>query len=392
MLEKIKQFVGNLSINKPVFPFSAKSIQFCQDLSKILTTDTKLRPYQDLVALGYWLRPSHLKQLQSDFENKEAIHQPRGLAFHITPGNVDTMFAYSWLISLLAGNKNIVRLSSKGGEAQQVLLSTIEKLLNSADFVNIRQNNLLIMYEHNDEISGYLSSICDTRVIWGGDDTIKKIRQFPILATSKDIVFADRFSFALFNSENIINSAELPKLCQLFYRDIYTFGQQACSSPRLLVWYGSNDSNRQAKILFWMEFKKLLGQSSKPLAAAAVNKLVHSQLMAMMGNKLNMKLFPDLYRININEVSSDLWKQHCGEGLLYEAEINHFSELNKFTNTSFQTCTYTGFSREQLKQEVQNGELQHILRFVPVGHALNFESVWDGMDLFSEFSVISTFS
>ncbi|MFC6804089.1 acyl-CoA reductase [Deinococcus caeni] len=38
---------------------------------------------------------------------------PRGLVFHVPPANVDTIFIYSWLMSVLAGNRNVIRLSSR---------------------------------------------------------------------------------------------------------------------------------------------------------------------------------------------------------------------------------------------------------------------------------------
>lgn len=396
MIEKIKHFVSVLYRTKFCMPFAANNVQFCQDLSQILTTDVTLRCYPDLVALGFWLRPAHLKQLQKNFEMSSDIRLARGLAFHITPGNVDTMFAYSWLISLLAGNKNIVRLSAKGGEAHQRLLTIINKLLVSSQYEQIRHNNLLINYQYNDKITAYLSSISDVRVIWGGDETIKKIRQFPISSTSKDIVFADRFSFSLFNAEHFISeqaskNMEISKLCHLFYRDIFTFGQQACSSPRLLVWYGAEKNIVQAKRLFWNEFKKLLESLDYNNASALANKLVHSQLMAINGCAVNTDQSPALYRITVKEINTELWKQHCGEGLLYEAEVSCLSEMNNYMHKNFQTCSYFGFSKDELKKEVQKGNMHYVLRFVPVGQALAFDTNWDGMNLLNEFSRITTF-
>ena len=41
---------------------------------------------------------------------QHALARPRGLVFHLPPQNVETVFLYSWALSYLAGNANIVRL------------------------------------------------------------------------------------------------------------------------------------------------------------------------------------------------------------------------------------------------------------------------------------------
>src|SRR5229473_1854189 len=42
---------------------------------------------------------------------------PRGLVFHVPPANVDTIFVYSWALSALAGNRNVVRISPRAAGA-----------------------------------------------------------------------------------------------------------------------------------------------------------------------------------------------------------------------------------------------------------------------------------
>ena len=53
----------------------------------------------------------------------------------------------------------------------------------------------IVKYENNnDEFTKFLSSICDVRIIWGGDKSIERIRKFPINSRSFDLTFADRYS------------------------------------------------------------------------------------------------------------------------------------------------------------------------------------------------------
>ena len=45
----------------------------------------------------------------------------RGLLFHVAPSNVPTMFVYTYVIAILAGNANIIRLSTRRGETEAEL-------------------------------------------------------------------------------------------------------------------------------------------------------------------------------------------------------------------------------------------------------------------------------
>ena len=53
----------------------------------------------------------------------------------------------------------------------------------------------IIRYENEDDTTKYLSSICDLRVIWGGDKTIAEIRKFPIKTLAKKYALQIDFHF-----------------------------------------------------------------------------------------------------------------------------------------------------------------------------------------------------
>ena len=52
-----------------------------------------------------------------------------GLIFHITPSNIPTNFAYSFIFGLLTGNSNIVKVPSKNFQDKSYNLQNIKKLL-----------------------------------------------------------------------------------------------------------------------------------------------------------------------------------------------------------------------------------------------------------------------
>src|SRR5262249_35189505 len=98
-------------------PFGPEVTAFASDLSRALRRDPQTRVEPAVAALAYWIRPAHLVQLQHDWlvrgeHDERIVRVPRGVVFHIPPTNVDTLFVYSWLLSALAGNANVIRLST----------------------------------------------------------------------------------------------------------------------------------------------------------------------------------------------------------------------------------------------------------------------------------------
>ncbi|MCM8756568.1 MAG: hypothetical protein NC817_00845, partial [Candidatus Omnitrophica bacterium] len=98
------------------------------------------------------------------------------MVLHFPPANIDTLFIYSWFLSLLVGNINIIRLSQDYEEQAEILLRIVEMLLEEEKFNLIKERILLLTYGHEDKITEERSKYCNIRVIWGGDETIKKIR------------------------------------------------------------------------------------------------------------------------------------------------------------------------------------------------------------------------
>src|SRR5690606_19668888 len=104
-------------------------------------------------------------------ESETLLRAPRGLVFHVPPGNVDTMFVYSWLLGLLCGNRNVIRLSRNRDEPVEILCRVAGAALSEAAPA-LRAGNAVISYGHEAEINAALSAACDTRVVWGGDATV----------------------------------------------------------------------------------------------------------------------------------------------------------------------------------------------------------------------------
>lgn len=363
---------------KPNRLFDEQVIAFTQSLSKRFV---RMRHMPEVVALGYWLRKANVKKMQHEFEASTVggFVRARGIAFHIAPSNVDTIFVYSWMLSLLAGNSNVIRISSKT-EVNEILQVILEELPN---FEAVATKTIICTYGHEEKATELLSQACHTRVIWGGDETVKAIRQVPLAPLANELAFPDRFSLAVLNGNKVadLDEQEMDALLEQFYNDVFWFDQMACSSPRLVVWQG------QSVDLFWSKFEeKIKAKQYELLAATQVLKYTTSMQLAVEGYV--EKIAPTTYfsRVKLDEVPANVREQHCGGGLFYEYEVEQLEDLVQVILDKDQTVAYFGFEQAELVKLVDCISTRGIDRIVPIGQALDFSGVWDGQNFLTSFT------
>jgi len=376
--------------SKVIEPFSDILIDFVNDVSKAILKDSFFKQYPELMALAFWMRKSHIKELHNYFLNQKSnkVLIGRGVVFHMAPSNVDTIFVYSWFISLLVGNSNVLRISDKENIQTELLLNVIIDVLYQDKYTILQNRVAIIRYGHEDEITRALSAIADIRVIWGGDNTVNHIRTIPIKPTATELTFADKFSFAVIKSEKILQEININDLIEKFYNDSFWFGQMACSSIRLITWIGNKDDNEKAQKLFWKKLNEyvLENQPDEIAPADIVNKLVAECAMAIENNividKVDNPYINKVKILSLDEVNEDL---HCGTGLFYELETECLDNLLPFITKKHQTVAQYGFSKDEFTELIYNNMPKGIDRIVPIGKSLDFSYIWDGYDLFRSF-------
>ena len=313
-----------------------------------------------------------------------------GIVYHIAPSNVPINFAYSLVFGLLSGNSNIVRVSSKPFPQTKLVCDAIKNVMEMEKYNVLKEMTAVVQYETNDEVTAFFSEQCNARIIWGGDDTIRYIRKFPIAIRSVEIAFADRYSFSVIDTESILklNDIQIKRLAEGFYNDNYLMDQNACSSSHLIVWVGKESET--AKVKFW---NAVLAQVDEKFTMEAINSVDKYTLLcrsAIESNNLgSLKRYGNnLYRIKVNDLVKDMDKLRGKFGCFYEYDTNEISCLATIVNDKYQTLTYFGLDKTQLLDFVVKNRLSGIDRIVPIGSALDIGVIWDGYDVVRNLSRI----
>lgn len=366
-------------------PFGATVVNFIDAFSKSMLASPEARTYPELAALAFWLRRSSVKKLKHHALDEARIRVPRGVAFHVAPTNVDTIFIYSWFLSLLCGNSNIVRISSKPSKQVDVIIEIIGKLFEQEDFAAVRDRSLIVQYGHDAKVTVLFSSNCDVRLVWGGDKTINEIREAPLPPTAVEMTFANKYSFAVIDAESILNAddAQLRSLVDAFYNDAYWFAQMACSSPRMIVWLSRNRHGvQQARDIFWLLLQQRIEAGDSGLDMSDyVNKRVAVDSLALHEQvQIEQSSNNDISRVWLPkpEIHEEL---QCGAGLFFESVIVELEELLPLLSRKIQTISYAGISRERWRNFLTKSNVPGIDRVVPIGKALDFDYIWDGFDM-----------
>ncbi len=361
-------------------PFSDLVVDFLDCVSKAIMKDSKAKQYPDVVTFGFWLRKASVLQMKNRFLKDDAsvYRQGRGIAFHIAPSNVPVNYAYSLATGLLCGNANIVKIPSKDFEQMEVLNRAIEDVLH--DFGGLKDYIVLVRYGHEKEINDALSSIADVRIIWGGDETIRQIRKSDLKPRATEITFADRYSLAVIDSDAYMEIEDKEKVARNFYNDTYLTDQNACTSPRLVAWLGSQIG--EAKEIFWDELHRIVKSRYSIKGVQVVNKLTSAYLVAAKEDGISMEKSVDnlIVRMKVEKVGKDFMGYKDNSGYFFEADCKDVFDLSDFCNDlRCQTVAYVGDKKMLYPLVKERG--MGIDRLVPVGKTMDFDLIWDGYDL-----------
>ncbi|MEY8338980.1 acyl-CoA reductase [Lachnospiraceae bacterium 62-35] len=378
--------LGNMSSIPAKKPFDDGIIEFMNDVSRTLMGMREAKMYSDIVTLAFWIRKASVMRLKERFyEQDRYICLGRGMVFHIAPSNVPVNYAYSLFTGLLTGNANIVRIPSKDFPQVEIINRAINEALKNHE--EIRPYICLARYDRSREINDLLSLTADMRIIWGGDATIGEIRKSPLKPRAGEITFANRYSLAVIDSDRYLAIEDKGKIAEDFYNDTYLTDQNACTSPRIVVWKGNK--KEEAKKEFWNNLHEVVKKKYGFQPIQAVNKLVSSYLLGAVQDGVKIECCEDnlIVRVKVSEIREDIMDFMDNSGYFFEYDCENILELRKLCDDrQCQTVAYIG-EGEMLMPLIHSG-VRGIDRIVPVGKTMDFDLIWDGYNLFERLTRI----
>ena len=378
--------VGLLA-GRAVEPFSAVAIDVLTGLSRCLLSRKDVPQFS---ALGYWLRPAAINRLKESFFagiNGNQLVAPRGLAFHLPPTNVDTLFVYSWALSLLAGNANVVRLPSSRSADTEWLLSNLIRVSNAA---GDGDRHLFCGYDHSLGLNGLISAMSDLRMVWGGDAKINEVSADRLRPDGLSIGFPDRKSFAILavDAYGGLSPPQREVLAERFYNDTFWFDQMGCGSPRVVAWIGSDEEGRLASDDFYGRVVGIANRKGyRTEAATALAKFSFmNDRLADGGASRGRRLSASLSILELAGESLAPFVQVVGGGMVGHAVLPNLLDVIDLVNRSTQTITHFGFQPDELMLLAKSLRLVGGYRLVPMGRALAFDQTWDGVPLLTHMT------
>ena len=360
-------------------PFDQDICDFLDGLSKELLHYPEAKRYPDIVTFAFFIRKAALNQHRAAVcTDDDKYICGRGISFHIAPSNVAINFAYSMCMALMMGNVCIVRVPSKSFDQTKIIVQCINSLLD--DHPQMKDYLYLIRYDRDKSINDMLSAAADVRIIWGGDNTIGELRNSPLKPRGAEICFADRYSLAVIDTAALAEGDDMSELARAFYNDTYFSDQNACTSPRLIMWMG--EDREAVKERFWSVLRRIAEEKYEFRDIQGVNKLTSSMLALEALDDAYLVKEKDflITRISVKKIEKRLAEYFGNSGFFFEYDGEDPEELFDICDDlRCQTISYAG--DKKMFDRLLNRHPKGVDRIVRMGHSMDFGLVWDGYDL-----------
>jgi len=331
---------------------------------------------------AFWTRRAALAKLAASFAARvpqHALARPRGLVFHLPPQNVETVFLYSWALSYLAGNANIVRLPHEISARMRAIVDLFLERLETLG----EDSQMFVHYPSQGDLGAKISALSDARVVWGGDAKVALFAPLPLRNGGKSIWFGDRFSFSTINGPTLaeLNDAAMKALAKKLHNDVFVFDQMACSSPHALYVVGDAAAH-SAPVKRLLDASALEWTMDDPerRVGHAIGKMTAAFYAAANGRASSVD-WRDTQLTRIVASAPERQDMRVGGGFLSVVFVPSLGEVAGFIRESDQTITYFGWERDEIERVAASRVRPGVSRWAPIGTALDFDFLWDGYDI-----------
>lgn len=395
-MKKVEVLCGRDPVAKvPLCPYHDRICEFLDDWSRELRRDEEAKKYADLQTFAFWIRKANIQKKKEEYDkrNKGRTLLGKGIVFHIAPSNVPVNCLYTYVFGLLAGNSNIVRVPSKQFPQVDCACRVLQDILGSEKYQPIGARTMFVRYERDDEITADYTVMCSSRVIWGGDQTIREVRKAILPPRSNEITFADRFSFGILSLDALqeLDADSLNRLAGNFYNDTYLMDQNACSAPHMILWKREKDMTDETVTELQNRFWYAVTEAAKKY------DLEDMKVSEKYGQLCNSLIdFDDisscqrygnlLYVCTLDDVPEEMTRYRGKFGLFFQIQVREWNWLEQMSDEKIQTCAYFGIDKALIRQQIVENSILGIDRIVPFGKTLDIDVVWDGYDIIEQLS------
>ncbi len=368
------------------------------DLSdRLLKGDAALRaavPVEGLAFLSGFLRSDNLrgligrelKDLQSldHFvrigSRKSIRHVPRGMVCHWVAGNVPLLGVFSWALSAVLGNQNVMRLSSRQGDVMSPLLDAVRQTGPAG--AAMAAGTLVVSFPREQSAAHEaMSEAANARIAWGGRDAVDAIRDLPAHWDCQDIVFGPRASMAVVDPAQMSASA-INRLAT----DSVVFDQLACSSPQRVFVHGK--PGQPEFDAFVQDFSTAFSRQAEsfirhPLDFSETFRISLDRARTLLDGGRLVRDTQTQWTVAVLEQPSQLIE--CTNRFVQLIPYQSLAEVYPYIPSNVQTCVM------QLKSEYaqafsERAALLGVCRFPLPGEGNHFENPWDGVGLVSRLT------
>ena len=363
-------------------PFAAERLDLVAAVAETLLDPRRATASGPAAHFAFWTRRAALTKLAASFAARlpdNTLARPRGLVFHLPPQNVETVFLYSWVLSYLAGNANIVRLPHEISARMRAIVDLfLERLHASGD-----GSQLFVHYPSQGDLGARISALSDARVVWGGDAKVALFAPLPLRNGGKSIWFGDRFSFSTINGAALaeLDDAALKGLAKRLHNDIFVFDQMACSSPHALYVVGEATAHA-APVRRLLDASALEWTMDDPAGRVghAIGKMTAAFYAAANGRASSVH-WRNTQLTSITASAPVRQDTRVGGGFLSVVFVRSLAEVASFIRETDQTITYFGWKRGEIEAAAASRAGPGVSRWAPIGTALDFDFIWDGYDI-----------
>jgi hypothetical protein len=374
-------------------PFSER-IQALDDLAGDLLRRCDAPSTPGLTFLASFLKGNNLTQLLGrELATPEALEHfaridarkslrllPRGVVCHWTAGNVPLLAMFSWALSALVGNRNVIRLSSRSDDVISPLLRRLASV--SAAGRQLADETTVLHFDRDDTpVQEAMSRLADVRVVWGGHEAVDAIRALPCDWECDTVVLGPRVSLAVVDPAAATEAA-IGRLIT----DIVYFDQLACSSPQWLFLKGRPGDKPFDTVVEWMASEFTRQSHRFPRHPLGFDETYRIQLdrarVLLDGGALKRD---SQTRWTMAMVDTPHAGVSCTNRFLQVVPFTDFRRITPHIPRNVQTIV-TLLCQTELERFSEEAAACGVCRFPRPGEGNHFETPWDGLSLISRLT------